>query len=246
MNFTNPVRTVSGATLQIYRDSFDLQFANLSLDRQGHIREFDPSAIGQNAGIEVAGMVGFDILHRWWMHMDYRDGLVKFDSPASGPARTTVLSSQTAIPSASSSKGGQLELQLSMRTKTAIIPSTPLSGEASSAGWTRDTSRWASRSMSKFSGDWIAPSCTLIAGATLYGHVLAASASKRASELSLVFDHGDCSGHPKQELSLRIIGVAGGDAQYQAVHNAMPTQVAGGGGPSPTPLHPWASPRTTI
>ena len=77
--------------------------------------------------------------------------------------------------------------------------------------------------------DWIAPSCTLIAGATLYGHVLAATASKSASELALVFDHGDCSGHPKQELSLRIIGVAGGDAQYQGVHNAMPTQVAGGG-----------------
>ena len=81
----------------------------------------------------------------------------------------------------------------------------------------------------KVLNDWIAPSCTLIAGATLYGHVLAAAASNSASELALVFDHGDCSGHPKQELSLRIIGVAGGDAQYQGVHNAMPTQVAGGG-----------------
>ena len=104
VNFTNPVRTVSGATLQIYRDSFDLQFANLSLDRQGHILEFDPSAIDQNAGMEVAGMLGFDILHSLVMHIDYRDGLVKFDSPASGPARTTVLSSQTAAPSPSSSE----------------------------------------------------------------------------------------------------------------------------------------------
>jgi hypothetical protein len=40
--------------------------------------------------------------------------------------------------------------------------------------------------------DWIAPSCTLIAGATLYGHVLTATASKSASELAVVFDHGDC------------------------------------------------------
>jgi hypothetical protein len=60
--------------------------------------------------------------------------------------------------------------------------------------------------------------------------VLAATASKTgASELALVFDHGDCSGRPKQELSLRIIGVAGGDTQYQGVHNAMPTEVSGGG-----------------
>ena len=71
MNFTNSVRTVSGSTLQIYRDSFDLQFANLSLDNQGHILEFDPSAIDQNAGMEVAGMLGFDILHSLVMHIDY-------------------------------------------------------------------------------------------------------------------------------------------------------------------------------
>ena len=66
-------------------------------------------------------------------------------------------------------------------------------------------------------------------GNILYGRVLAATASKSASELALVFDHGDCSGHPKQELSLRIIGVAGGDAPYQGVHNAMPSEVSGRG-----------------
>ncbi len=78
--------------------------------------------------------------------------------------------------------------------------------------------------------DWIAPSYTLTAGTTLYGYVLAASGSKSSgdSQLALVFDHGDCSGHPKQELSLRIIGVAGGDTQYQGVHNAMPTEVSDG------------------
>ena len=54
LNFTNPLQTVSGSTIQIYRDSFDFQFASLSLNHQGHILEFDPSAIDQNAGFEVA------------------------------------------------------------------------------------------------------------------------------------------------------------------------------------------------
>ena len=60
--------------------------------------------------------------------------------------------------------------------------------------------------------------------------MLAASGSKSSgdSQLALVFDHGDSSGHTKQELSLRIIDVAGGDTQYQGVHNAMQTEVSDG------------------
>jgi hypothetical protein len=60
--------------------------------------------------------------------------------------------------------------------------------------------------------------------------VLAASGSKSSgdSQLALVFDHGDSSDHTKQELSLRIIGVAGGDTPYQGVHNAVQTEVSDG------------------
>lgn len=229
-NFTNPVKTVSGATLQIYRDSFDLQFANLSLDRQGHILEFDPSAIDQNAGMEVAGMLGFDILHSLVMHIDYRDGLVKFDSSASGPARTTVLSSQTAAPSALSSEGTNSGCAQYANQDTDHPLSSTIQGGV--IGWLDSGHLKAGQSITvKVVQDWVAPSCTLTAGANLYGHVLAATSSKSggASQLAIVFDHGDCSGHPKQELSLRIIGVAGGDAENQAVHNVMPTEVAGGG-----------------
>ena len=94
LNFTNSVTTVSGSKLQIYRDSFDLQFANLSLDHKDHILEFDPSTIEQNAGMEVAGMLGFDILQSLVIHIDYRDGLVGFDSPVSTLAPAEVASSQ--------------------------------------------------------------------------------------------------------------------------------------------------------
>jgi len=99
-------------------------------------------------------------------------------------------------------------------------------------GWLDSGHLKAGQSISvKVLQDWIAPGCTLTAGATLYGRVLTATTSKSAgsSQLAVIFDHGDCSRHPKQELSLRIIGVAGGDAQNEAVHNVMPTEVAGGG-----------------
>jgi tetratricopeptide (TPR) repeat protein len=229
VNFTNAVRTVSGSTLQIYRDSFDLQFANLSLDHQGHILEFDPLAVDQNAGMEVAGMLGFDILHSLVMHIDYRDGLVRFDSPPSGPARTTVASSTTAaLPPSSSAEDNSGCTQYANQNADHPLDSTIQGGII---GWLDSGHLKPGQSISvRVLRDWIAPSCTLTAGATLYGHVLAANTSKSssASQLALVFDHGDCSGHPKQELSLRIIGVAGGDTQYTGVHNAMPTEVAGG------------------
>ncbi|MGB9415934.1 MAG: aspartyl protease family protein, partial [Acidobacteriaceae bacterium] len=87
MNFTNSVQTVGGGTLQIYRDHFDFQFANVSFDNQAQVLEFDPSAIDENAGLEIAGLIGFDMLQGLTTHMDYRDGLIRFDvAPSHGPA----------------------------------------------------------------------------------------------------------------------------------------------------------------
>ena len=179
VNFTNSVQTVSGSTLHIYRDSFDLQFANLSLDRQGHILEFDPSAVEQNAGMEVAGLLGFDILHSLVMHIDYRDGLVKFDSPASGPARTIVASSNTAAPASSSGEGDNSACnQYANQNADHPINSTI---EGGIVGWLDSGHLKPGQSISvRVLRDWIAPNCTLTAGATLYGHVLAATASEEA------------------------------------------------------------------
>ncbi len=78
-NFTNSERTASGAKEEFYRDKFDLQLANLPLIQHRRIVEFDLSAIDQNAGFQVAGVLGLDILHSLVLHLDYRDGLVKFD-----------------------------------------------------------------------------------------------------------------------------------------------------------------------
>ncbi|MEO8735406.1 MAG: aspartyl protease family protein [Edaphobacter sp.] len=80
VNFTNPVQTNSGSTLQIYRDAFDFQFASLMLPQRSHLLEFDPVAIEQSSGIQIAGLIGFDILQSVRMQIDYRDGLIKFSS----------------------------------------------------------------------------------------------------------------------------------------------------------------------
>jgi Aspartyl protease len=78
-NFTNVEVTASGAKEEFYRDTFDLQLANLPLIQHRRILKFDLSAIDQNTGFQVTGILGLDILHSLVLHLDYRDGLVKFD-----------------------------------------------------------------------------------------------------------------------------------------------------------------------
>jgi tetratricopeptide (TPR) repeat protein len=80
VNFMNAVQTTSGSTIPIYRDAFDLQFASLNLPHQSHILEFDPVVIQRSSGIQIAGLLGFDILQSVRMQIDYRDGLIKFTS----------------------------------------------------------------------------------------------------------------------------------------------------------------------
>jgi tetratricopeptide (TPR) repeat protein len=229
MNFTNSVATVSGSKLQIYRDSFDLQFANLSLDHKDHILEFDPSTIEQSAGMEVAGMLGFDILQSLVIHIDYRDGLVGFDSPVSRLAPGEAASSQTAAPASASSDGKAPACDdYSKQNDVHNLSSSILGGIV--VGLDSKHLKVGQSIQVKVLRDWRAPSCALAEGSSLYGHVLAATASKSpgASELAIVFDHGDCSGRPKQQLSLRIVGVVGRDTTYSGVHSAMPTEVRGG------------------
>jgi len=76
---TDSARTASGAKEEFYRDTFDLQLANLPLIQHRRIVKFDLSAFDQTAGFQVAGVLGLDILHSLVLHLDYRDGLVKFD-----------------------------------------------------------------------------------------------------------------------------------------------------------------------
>lgn len=73
--------------------------------------------------------------------------------------------------------------------------------------------------------------CTLEPDSVVYAHVMSASGGKGAtsSELSLSFDHADCSGHDKQPFKLRVIAVLGPPDQKHNMHDATPTEVSGGG-----------------
>lgn len=72
--------------------------------------------------------------------------------------------------------------------------------------------------------------CTLEPDAAVYAHVLSASGGKGASssDLSLSFDHADCSGHDKQPFKLRVIAVVGPSDPKHSMHEDMPAKVAGG------------------
>jgi tetratricopeptide (TPR) repeat protein len=68
-----------GSKEQFYRTKFDFQLASLPLIQRRRILEFDLSAIDRQATFQVAGLLGLDILHSLALHLDYRDGLAKFE-----------------------------------------------------------------------------------------------------------------------------------------------------------------------
>jgi hypothetical protein len=73
------------------------------------------------------------------------------------------------------------------------------------------------------------PGCSLEADASVYAHVIASNSSKNpsASDLSLKFDRADCTGHAKQALQMRLIGVTAPAEVLARLHNAVPTEVKG-------------------
>jgi len=223
VNFTNPMQTVSGGTVQLYRDSFDFQFANLSLDNQGHILDFDPSAIDDNAGLQVAGMIGFDMLHTLTIHLDYRDGLVKFDQTGSNGLIPRIPSI-----AAVSAPAGNVEQQADCNrylNQTGDLPKN-VTIEAQIAGWLDSAhAKPGQQVMLKVVHEWISEDCRLPAGAMLYGKVLESSAGKTGGELAVAFNQGNCFNQSKKDLSLRVIGVVGPSGERKALHDSMPAEL---------------------
>lgn len=71
--------------------------------------------------------------------------------------------------------------------------------------------------------------CSLDDDAVLYGHITAASSKDGgSSELGVVFDHADCTGHRKQEVRLRLIGLIAPPERGTMLHDVLPSEVAGG------------------
>jgi len=222
VNFTNPIQTVSGSTLHVYRDSFNMQFANLALEHQSHVLEFDPSAVNANAGFEVAGMLGFDMLHSLVLHMDYRDGLVKLESVEGASERGSA--------NAIANVGNDQPMECPRFQDQDFPARSAIRAKVVS---TLDSSHLkpGKEVTVKLVEEYRIDKCTLSAGSFLTGHVTATGPSKGSagSELALVFDHGQCDGHSAGEMTLKVIGLVAPPDQYDALHSALPGEVAGGG-----------------
>jgi Tfp pilus assembly protein PilF len=225
-NFTNSMQTASGPPAQVYRDNFDFQFANLSLPRQSHVLEWDLSAIDHNAGFDVAGLLGFDMLHSLTVHLDYRDGLVKFE-PTTTEASPKLSKETTTASAAPENQAGA----------TACPQFENRDWPVDSTIEARVTELMDSSHLKPGKEVFVKvvygltyPGCSLAQDAILYGHVTAAAAAKNpnSSELGLVFDHADCQGRQKQELPMRLIGLVAPREESAMLHDALPTQVAGG------------------
>jgi len=228
VNFTNSEQTAQGTKVQFYREVFDLQLGNLPQIHQGHILELDPTVMEHNAGFQIAGMLGLDVLQPLTLHLDYRDGLVKFESTNAevSPAlnKGTMIASAPTAPEIEAAKPACQPGDTTDRPINTTIEAR-VTGELDSAHLKPGKEVWV-----KVVYGLAYPGCRLDEDAILYGHVTSAASSKNpnASELSLIFDRADCAGHAKKELPLRLIGLVAPVDTSRHIHDELPTEVAGG------------------
>ncbi len=70
---------MSGNVKDVYSaDNITFRFAQLS-QKTSDVISFDTSRISRGAGMEISGFLGANTLFQLTTHIDYRDGLVKFD-----------------------------------------------------------------------------------------------------------------------------------------------------------------------
>jgi predicted aspartyl protease len=73
------VKGISGDVEKVFSaDEITFRFAKLSQKVQGVVA-FDTSRISKHVGMEISGFLGATTLNLLTIHIDYRDGLVKFD-----------------------------------------------------------------------------------------------------------------------------------------------------------------------
>jgi predicted aspartyl protease len=73
------VKGISGNVEKVYlADEVTFSFAHLSQKVRGVV-SFDTSHISKNVDMEISGFLGASTLYLLTIHIDYRDGLVKFD-----------------------------------------------------------------------------------------------------------------------------------------------------------------------
>jgi hypothetical protein len=227
MNFTNSEPTASGVALQIYRDSFDFEVASLDLPHQSHVLEFDTSAMAQNAGLQIGGLLGFDILRSMTMHLDYRDGLVKFVPSDVETER----SHKRGNSSRSLASTAAQETPACPPIEDVAYPITSTIQAKISGFWDSKHLKPGAKITLQVDRYWDLPGCKLSPKDNIYGHVTAATTAKAAggATLAIEFDSADCFGQDKKPIPFEILGVVGAPDAYNSLHSVVPTEVAGGG-----------------
>lgn len=78
---------------------------------------------------------------------------------------------------------------------------------------------------------FVYPGCQVDANAAIYGQVMSAASTKNpnSSEISLLFDKVDCTGHPKRDMQFFLVGIVAPPEDAASGHDAVPTEVHGGG-----------------
>lgn len=214
VNFTNTEQTTSGAKVQFFREVFDMQMANLPTVHARHVLQIDPYVMDHNTGFEVAGMLGLDVLQPLTVHMDYRDGLVKLETLEKDFDTAHKGKKANEPEQASCPPSDELDRPITSTIEVSV------SGTLDSAHLKPGKEIWV-----KSKTGWDQPDCRILEGNTVYGHIVAAN----SSELSIKFDHVDCAGHSKKEVALELIGLVGPADTGSNMHDALPTEVAGGG-----------------
>jgi hypothetical protein len=194
------------------------------MSRQGgSILAFEPTVIDHNTGFDVAGVLGFDVLGQLTVHLDYRDGLVKLESPE--------LTQTTSKKEKSEKSPGGNEKPECPTFDSADIPldqtlELKVTGTLDSAHLKPGKEIYA-----QVVHGLIYPECTLDMNSIVYGHVTAVASSRNpdTAELGLAFDHADCAGHSKTPLSFHLIALLPPpDESAGSLHGSVPTEVSGG------------------
>jgi hypothetical protein len=162
------------------------------------------------------------------MHLDYRDGLVKFDPVAASAAANGQGAMIAAAQPAGRSATPDMECDRYINQSGDL--SRDVTIEASVMGWLDSSHAKVGQPVTlKVTNEWMEQDCNLRKDAMIYGKVVAASSGKNGGELAVIFDHADCEGAAKKALTLRTIGVAGPPGERESFHDAMPTELSGGG-----------------
>jgi hypothetical protein len=76
------VEGLSGTVDKVYSaDEITFGFAHIG-QKVRNVVSFDTAKISKDEGIEISGFIGATALQQLTIHIDYRDGLVKFDYDA--------------------------------------------------------------------------------------------------------------------------------------------------------------------